>query len=353
MRTWPGERWSALRGPERRKVLAFVLGAACCLTSWRQAAAEPARVLVIAPPESRLERRLAAEIGNLGLVALVGPQPVDASEALSGEVLATAGAAAAVRVAASADALEIWVSERETGRVVLRETVLGLGEGSAEDVAVLRTGELLRANLANLIDVEPSKPAPPQPESARPAAAPAEVVRSQASPTEAAARWVVAAGPTLLVGLSARPGALAGLGFEPRGGYAVDVWVAWAAADSVQSTAGSAAISPRHLGVGAVRLFGAPRARWRLALGGTAAVQWLYVTGRGLPGYVAGSDDHVTAALLGRGWLAYAPLPRLRFALDLHAGATWQRTRIRLAGVDVATWGRALALASLRAEVLW
>jgi hypothetical protein len=344
MRTWPGKSWRNLRGADRRrrKVLASMLGAACCLMSWPSPAGEPARVLVVAPPESRLERLLAAEIGNLGLVALVRPRQADAATMPFVEALASAGAAAAVRVADAGDTLEIWIAERSTGRAVLRETVPGLGDSSAEDVAVLRASELLRANL---IEVELPKPAPPAPEVVPPKA-----------PPKRPARWVAAAGPMLLVGqpsFATQPGIIAGLGFEPRSSYGVDLWFAWAATDSVQSTVGSARISPRHFGLGAIRIFTAPWTKWRLALGGSAAAQWLHVVGRAQPGYAAGSDHHVAAALLGRGQIAYAPLPRLRFALDLHAGATWQRTRIRLAGEDVATWGRGLALACLRAEVLW
>jgi hypothetical protein len=319
-----------------------MLCAAGCLVPGRSTAGEPARVLVIAPPDSRLERQLAAEIANLGLVAVLRSPQADAAATPLPEALAAMGAAAALRVADASDALEIWITRRDTGNAVLRETVPGLGDSSAEDVAVLRAGELLRANL---IEVELPKPPPPAPEIVPPKAPPARV-----------ARWVAGAGPMVLIGqhsLSAQPGVLAGLGFEPRSSYAVDVWGAWAAADSGQTTAGSATISPRHFGLGAVRVFTAPAGKWRLALGGAAAVQWLHVEGRAQPGYAASSDNPVTAALLARGQLAYAALARLRVVLDLYAGATWQRARIRLAGEDVATWGRGLALGSLRAEVLW
>jgi hypothetical protein len=341
MRTWPGKRRRGLDG-EQRKVLAAMLCAAGCLMTVGSSAGEPARVLVIAPPESRLERRLAAEIGNLGLVAVLRAQPDDAAAAPFAEALATAGAAAALRVADAGDALEIWITLRHTGGAVLRETVPGLGDSSAEDVAVLRAGELLRANLIEIEPPEPPPPAPPAP----------EVGHAQAAPVSAA-RWVAGAGPMLLWGGHTQPGVLVGLGFAPRSSYAVDVWGAWAAADSGQTTAGSATISPRHFGLGAVRIFTAPGGKWHLALGGAAAVQWLHVEGRAQPGYAASSDNPVTAALLGRGQLAYAVLARLRVTLDLYAGATWQRARIRLAGEDVATWGRGLALAALRAEVLW
>lgn len=321
-------------------MLSFLLCAALCLVTWRSSAAAPARVLVMAPAQSRLERRLAAELDNLGMVALLAAP--DASAVPSAELLASAGAFAALRVVDALDVLEIWMVERQTGRAVLRESLAGLAEGRAEDVAVLHAIEVLRAEL---IEMDPPQPAPPVPEIAVPAAA-------EPRPP---GRWFVAAGPALLVGehdLSPRPGLLAGLGFEPRS-YALEAWFAWAAQDTARSTAGSATISPRHLGLGALGIFGAPGAKWRLAAGGAVALQWLHVQGRAQPGYAAGSDDHVTVALLGRGQLVYAPLARLRCALDVQAGPLMQRTRVRLAGEDVAIWGRALVLTSLRAEVLW
>lgn len=323
------------------KSLVVLVAVSCVLVTLRTWAAEPARVLVIAPAESRLQRLLLGEIRNLGLQPITDPEARAPDDAVSRASRATA----VVCVAASGQALEIWVADRVSGKLVLRESVQGLGESNAEDVAVLRTSELLRANL---IEVAEPKPTPPPPA--------ASTSTSTPLPPPVEARPLsVSVGPVLVWGsreLPPVPGALFEIAVSPRDTYALGLWGVWTLSQQKASTSGTAAVSPRYLGLNAIRTFVFSESRWRAGVGASVAAQWLHVEGKAPLPFRASTDDHFTAVFLAQAQIAYAPLSRLRIAADVDAGATSDRTRVRVVGNDVAIWGPLLVLGSVRVEVL-
>jgi hypothetical protein len=118
-------------------------------------------------------------------------------------------------------------------------------------------------------------------------------------------------------------------------------------------SAGSASLTAHLFGVRGMRRFSSPELRWHAALGVSAAIEWLHARGESRPPYLADSDDHWTGTFLGNVEVGYAPWSHLTISAGLDAGASLDRTRLRVVGSDVAIWGPWLALGSVRAEVTW
>jgi hypothetical protein len=94
--------------------------------------------------------RLRAELAGLGLD--VRTVPKQANEQLPGDLISSArnaGAVAAFRIIVDGDRADVWIADRVTGKVVLRE-MLPRGAQIDGRVVALRAVELLRASLLEL-----------------------------------------------------------------------------------------------------------------------------------------------------------------------------------------------------------
>jgi hypothetical protein len=116
-----------------------------------RAADEPPRIALIEDPaETTILPRLRAELASLGLdVRTVAKKE---SEQLPGDLIESArasGAVAAFRVVVQGDRADVWIADRVTGKVVLRE-MLPRGARIDGRVVALRAVELLRASLMEL-----------------------------------------------------------------------------------------------------------------------------------------------------------------------------------------------------------
>ena len=128
------------------------------------AAEEIPRVALIADPEeTTILPRLHAELTGLGLD--VKTVVKNESEQLPRDIIEAAratGAVAAFRIVVAGDRADVWIADRITGKVVLRE-MLPRGAKIDGRVVALRAVELLRASLMEL-DVRRApqgEPAPP------------------------------------------------------------------------------------------------------------------------------------------------------------------------------------------------
>jgi hypothetical protein len=297
-------------------------------------------VLVIAPEGSRLQRLLVGEIRTLGLDAVALPE----ATTLHDDAVTSTGGRAVLLVTPASQDLEIWVVDRAGGNLVLRDVVSGLGDSSAEDLAVLRTGELLRANL-----IEVPAPEPPEPPAIpdRPTPAP-QPPREQ--------RFGISLGPGAVWGsrdLPLLPALVLQLSTFPSRTFALGAWATWSLPEQKTAVDGSASLATHLFGVRAMRRFSWPEVRWSAALGVSTAIEWLHARGQAHAPYLADSDDHWTGALLGNFEVGYAPWSHFRIAAKIDTGASIDRTRLRIVGSDVAIWGPWLALGSLSAEVTW
>jgi hypothetical protein len=336
MRIWPGT--CSLRISKRLALLVT----SSVLLSFRASAREADRVLVIAPEGSRLQRLLVGEVQTLGLQPITLPE----TTTLRDDAVTSAHGTAVVLVKPYQQDLEIWVADRPNGGLVLREVVSVLGESNAEDLAVLHTGELLRANLIEV----PAPPSPEPPTLAETAKPPPP------APPEPTSRFGLGLGPALVWGsrdMPLLPGLAAEMSAFPGKGYALGVWATWTLPEEKGSIDGSASLAARIFGLQVERAFSSAGRTWRGALGVSAAAEWLHARGQTHTPFVADSDDHWTGALLGRASVAYAPISHLNVAAGVDAGASADRTRLRVVGSDVAIWGPWLAVGSLRLEVTW
>jgi hypothetical protein len=334
MRIWPGTSSLRISRSLALVVISFVL------MSRRAAAGEPSRVLVIAPEGSRLQRLLVGEVRTLGLEAIALPE----ATRLHDDIVMSAGSKAVLLVTPANQGLEIWVADRASGNLALRDVVSGLGERSAEDLAVLRTGELLRANL-----IEVPAPEPPEPP-----LVPDRVTPAPRPPRES--RFGLSFGPAAAWGsrdLPLLPALVLQLSTFPTPGYALGAWTTWSLPEQKSVSNGSASLSTHLFGVRAMRSFSSPERGWHAALGVSAALEWLHARGQSHPPYVTDSDDHWTGTFLGDVEVGYAPWSRFTISANLDAGASLDRTRLRVVGSDIAIWGSWLALGSVRAEVTW
>jgi hypothetical protein len=129
-----------------------------------RAADEPPRVALIEDPdETTILPRLHAELAGLGLDVRMVIKNKD--ERLPRDIIEaarTTGAVAAFRIVVEGDRADVWIADRVTGKVVLRE-MLPRGAKIDGRVVALRSVELLRVSLMEL-DVRRApqgEPAPP------------------------------------------------------------------------------------------------------------------------------------------------------------------------------------------------
>ena len=128
------------------------------------AADEPPRVALIADPdETTILPRLQAELAGLGLDVRTVLKNED--ERLPRDIIEaarTTGAVAAFRIVIDGDRADVWIADRVTGKVVLRE-MLPRGPKIDGRVVALRAVELLRASLMELDVRKPPQGEPPPP----------------------------------------------------------------------------------------------------------------------------------------------------------------------------------------------
>ena len=121
------------------------------------AESSPRVVLIEDPGETTILPRLRAELVGLGLDVLTVAKNQD--EQLPRDLIARArdlGAVAAFRVVVVDDRADVWIADRVTGKVVLRE-LLPRGAQIDGRVVALRAVELLRASL---LELDMGKPPP-------------------------------------------------------------------------------------------------------------------------------------------------------------------------------------------------
>lgn len=307
-----------------------------------------------------LERRLRAEFEASGFeVVLADTAKAGPPRALE-EAAARAGAAAAVRVTPSeGGGLEVWVADRITGKLLLREVVGGGGERPEPGMVALRAVELLRASLLELASRTPPRgPLPP------PAKLRADVRRAVAldvaessegaspSPPERFAVGVGAAAglgpggvpPSADVAFSARWMAL------PRLGVRL-VLLAPLAAPAVEGAEGSARVGVLVAGAGGHLELGSEGSALGASVGAGVGAVWARMDGEARAPFVSSSDDVLSALpyveLGARAELA----ARVGLRAGLLAGVAAPRPVVRFAGREVASVGRPLLVPSLMLEV--
>lgn len=271
----------------------------------------PTRVALIEDPaDTSIVPRLRAELEGLGLeVSLV---PKQTEEQLPRDLIdaaRTADAAAAFRIVLGDGQADVWIADRVTGKVVLRE-MLPRGAQIDGRVVALRAVELLRVSL---LELDVHKPAveelPVRQSLPRDSALLEDLERSSLS-ADSTFLWSPG-GTSIAVGVDAavawRP---SWIGVRLFGGSVL-------APATISSTEGTGEITTRWIGVDAVVQPRRPRMAWRPRLGVGLAALSTELRGNANAPWL--SDQHTVYALSPRASadLGFALHSRLRIGLGL------------------------------------
>ena len=333
--------------------------------------------------------QLLAELGDLGFEVILPEMPLDigigdGSDRAARETAASRShAAALIEIASSGGSVVIWIRDRATGRLVLREiaTAGDVGEGRVGTLA-LRAVEVLRASLIEIGTSQPPAPRLPAAivthevtnlptpipqheirrtptlQSVPPGAADNRVVVNAPSGSEKPSinHFSSEFGPAVSFspgGLSAASQASISLHWLPTrylGASLTGVFPVIPVVDSAKE--GSSAVRLTMVAAEARLTPLAGRSIWSPVLGAGGAIVWLQAsvtdTGPLFHGHSSGAPSGGPCARVGIG---VALAPSVRAHLDLLSGVAVQRVVLTYAGRDVATWGHPFFLFALGAEL--
>lgn len=290
--------------------------------------------------------RTRAELAAEGFEVVVRPLPEGADTRHTLEVAAQeTDAEAAIAIASIAGGAEVWVTDRITGKTLVRTVDVGDQPDNERPRALaIRAVELLRASLVEAVALPPPRDAPP------PKPLPRDL-RDFVAPE---------AGPLEGVGAQLSVGLLTGFGgIGPAGGpalrlsYGLDTGlfarVAWAGpafGTSIDGPLGSASVREEML---TLDIGFAPEVAWA----GFAPMVWLgggfhHLAARGelAPGFVGQTDDVWSAAITGGAGMGYRLTPRVMLLLDAEAIIALPRPVVTMAGEPVGSTGRPSLLAT-------
>jgi hypothetical protein len=352
--------------PPVRALLCVACVAVAMAFSPRADAESPTSVAVVGPPGDRLTARLRAELRELGLsVTAVDEDGTEVSPPDLQTLARASGAAVTIRASPSASGgVELWMFDRVTGKILLREVLeRDLSEVDSDAVVALRAVELLRASLLELElehpgrgDVEPTpelrraaglerkRPAVPPSaidRSAQAAVAVRERREGESAHRDSLALEVALALNTHVGQTRVAPGIALELFWQPSRYAAVGAWgVLPVTAESVARDEGVADVKSSVLGVGLRFPLASTRSRWAPALGAGAAA--LFLRAEGSP---EGVLQPKSTRVLTVGPTAEASLGfRLHDALSLgtavHGLVAFPRPVVMFGGQTVATLGR-------------
>jgi hypothetical protein len=310
------------------------------------AADEPARVALIEDPaETTIVPRLEAELSGLGLVvSRVAKRDEERLPADLVEAARDTGAVAAFRIVVVGDRADVWIADRMTGKVVLRE-MLPRGASIDGRVVALRAVELLRASLLEL-DVRraPAEVAPP------PATLP-QVSRL----LDDGPRYAFAASASVLWspgGTRPGTGVVAAMAWRrSRWGVRLSGGSTLAPAE-LTVPEGSGEVTTRWLGLDATLEPRRTRMTWRPRVGVGLAMLAMNVRGVALPAYTAHERTSYTMAPMASVDLGWAVHPRVRMALGLCYFLPLRAVDIVVAGRSVGGYGASVLAAHLGLELV-
>ncbi len=288
---------------------------------------------------------LRAELRSLGVDVVEVPK--GEQEVLPDDLSAAARtlhAVAAFRVLVSSRKVEVWVSDRITGKVVLRET-FAEGEGSKveERVVVVQALELLRASLMELDAAHPPHGEVPAP----PSLAAAAGVRGERE------RFFFGLAPAVVFS----PGG-AGPGFAATASFGVRV--GWFGVDVVGGSdltparlvgaIGTAEMTTRWIGAEVLAMRPPGPSPWKPRVGAGIVAVMTTLHGIAVAPRPSMDDSLVTAAPTVHADLGYALTPNLHVTLGAAGLIPLRFSTIDFAGQDVGTYGRGFLVGSIGLE---
>ena len=311
------------------------------------AADQPPRVALIEDPaETTILPRLRAELGGLGLDVRTVAKNQD--EQLPRDLIEAArltGAVAAFRIIVEGDRADVWIADRITGKVVLRE-MLPRGPHIDGRVVALRAVELLRASLLEL-DVPRAAPQgelPPPPTLTQSSSLLPDLERFSLT-AESAFLWSPGGcGPG--VGIAAAVAwRVTWLGVRLSGGSML-------APATISLDEGRGEVTTRWLALGAVAQ--PRRSRMPLRPRGGLGIAGLSTSLHGVTTAprTANQATVYTVSPMASFDVGWAVHPRVRLDLGIAYLRPWHSVDILVADTSVGTYGRDIFLANLGVDVV-
>ena len=321
------------------------------------------RVAIVRDPEPTAEReafenQLRSELAAAGFEVVTVRESADSPEALE-TIASREGSVAAIRLDRPAGSVSarLWVTERVTGKTLLRTVRPEAVSPEAPGIIALRAVELLRASLLELNEAHPPRGSVPAPASVRSWVAPAAPAPAARRPAgKEPASWSIYIGPTLLGSPGGIPASFApsvAFGWRPAPHWSSELRWGGPFVATPSTSSGSATIDQQFL-------------TWRVrfdfldpkALVGPFAVAGL--GGHHMSVYGSASEPYRGRSASGYGLLAMAGggarvavTAALFLTAECAVAIAARRSVIRFADTDPITTGRPWVLTSLGVEYEW
>jgi hypothetical protein len=347
-----------------RRLVAVALMGSFATATLRSTAAERATIVLVSNhADSAIIPLLRAELANLGLNVLV----VDRGEheLTPGELKETARhnrAFAAFRVLVEEGKVEVWLADRVTGKVLLREVLKTQARQNetSESAVVARAVELLRASLLEL-DVDDR----PTGEVARPAELPKALEPPERPPPQPASKAGVALNTSfVLLDASLRTGPSPGLGVALRWHIVPHFSLVGRVATPLSGPEysmpeGHTQLTPRLATASAKWTSNSFSRGFRVGVESGIGLLWTRAVGVGAQGYTGFVANDVDPVPFAGAELSYSATRNIAFALGLLGGPGLSPTKYVLTKENlsdekvIGQYGRWLGLASLGLDVAW
>jgi hypothetical protein len=350
MRRWQKRSWRA----DRAALLVLLLVALRTVSARGESVAtsrSPSRVrivLVTNHADAGIVPLLRAEFEALGMhVELEDRGPNEIAPRDLNLVARRHQAVAAVRVLLAVGVVEVWIADRATGKVVLREVIQQGGGKVDETLVALRAVELLRGSLMELdAPHEPRGEVPPSP-----------ALRAIASAVDDRERYgltVVGAGMWSEGGSTAVPAFSLALTWRAWRWFACRAWGATALVPATLSAQeGSAALTLRWAEIDVLAVTPPSVSPWRGSVGVGIGLHMISMEGRPIEPYWGESKTLWSLAPTVSASVGYVVAGPVRVVLDAWATSMLRFSRVQFAGREVGRYGALLAGAGLGMEVTW
>lgn len=304
------------------------------------AAEEALRIVVVSSdPDSTRARRLTAELRSLGLTVVSVPAVGDVSPEVALTRLAhTEHAIAAVQLVTLASKEQVWIADRVTNKIVVRELARNTQRpDQTDDSIAVGVAELLRASLMEINSESRARGEHAATQQVRELAYPVPRRTAPGSSVWAAALGGVqpglrGAGSAWLVRGSLVWRTSAGLSLETLLGATVSP-------GSVEGTAGTAQVSNQWVGLGAGLEWPARPAPWRAQMGIAIVGNRLVARGERVPPpWIAATETAYSPGVYVHVGPTFSH-GRYQFGLDLGVLVLSSPATIHLAEQRAAVWG--------------
>jgi len=256
-------------------------------------------------------------------------------------------AVAAVRVLLAAGVVEVWIADRVTGKVVLREVIGQVGGKADETLVALRAVELLRGSLMEL-------EAPHEPRGDVPPSTALRALAGSVDDRERYALGVAGAGMWSEGGSTMVPAFSLALTWRAWRWLA---WRAWGATALVPATLsaheGSAAFTLRWAEIDVLAVTPPSMGPWRASVGVGVGLHAISMEGRPIEPYWGDNKSLWSLAPTVSASVGYAVAGPVRVVLGAWATSMLRFSRVQFAGRDVGRYGALLVGGGLGMEVTW